>query len=119
MNERFVTRQSNPEILEKYKIGSAPLEHWSPNGCHEIVQHVPMKTSSTRSLLWRLNLGEECNRVLDEADHLEALLKLLPTTSFKPEYFQKQNELVLAMRAVVAHVNSVEELDIDPNGKKN
>lgn len=102
MTKRYLTRDSNPELLDSYRRRSR--DHWSgPDGCHEDCPACNEERMFNEDAAWRLDLGEQCNRLLDHADTLEKFERVL-----------HREQVIKDIRSLVERVAKFEELEVEP-----
>jgi hypothetical protein len=120
MSEKYLTRSSPPQLLAAYKMeGLTDLEHWSsPDGCHENCPACEAEKEFNPHEALKLDVGAECNRLLELADALEStsgknavrLIQGVHETNVQHSY---PTARPADIRSLVARVALFEELEIE------
>jgi hypothetical protein len=107
---RYLTRQSKPKRLRDYRKGfDKTAEHMSsPDGCHEDCPACAAEDEFDEAMAWRLDVGAECNMLLDHAVACEVASM----------GFGASADFAKALRSIVARVAAFEDLELDTKEKE-
>ena len=119
----YLTRESAPQVLDDYKMeGLTGLDHWSsPNGCHDDCPACAAELEFNPHVAWKLDVGAECNQLLELAADLERNRVVLlqgehvwpVPAGYKPIVVPKASAVAAILRSLVERVANAEELETE------